>query len=97
MIETARDGVASCEQCRQKDVRQKDVKFGIAAALFFCRTTFCRLYDADLAAGLRVLVPGLPPWNALPTRLPPRLLSRGGRSLRSVRSEAGASEKTVPG
>ena len=50
MIETPRDGVASCEQCRQKDVRQKDVRqkdvrqkdvrqkdvrFGIAAALFF--------------------------------------------------------------
>ncbi len=43
MIETPRDGVESCEQCRQKDVRQKDVKFGIAAALFFCRTSFCRI------------------------------------------------------
>ena len=45
MIETPRDGVASCEQCRQKDVRQKDVKFGIAAALSFCRTSFCRVNE----------------------------------------------------
>ena len=45
MIETPRDGVASCEQCRQKDVRQKDVRFGIAAALFFCRPSFCRLNE----------------------------------------------------
>ena len=42
-----------------------------------------------------VLVPGLQPGNALPWRLPPHGLIRGGWSLRPVRSEAGASERVT--
>jgi hypothetical protein len=45
------------------------------------------------AASRFILVPGLQPGNARDSRLPPRVAVYGGMSLRSVRSEAGASER----
>ncbi len=47
MMDKLRLGFEFCKQSRQKDLRQKDLKCRIAAAaVFFCRTSFCQLNES---------------------------------------------------